>query len=916
MAPHHQAALAWLEDPLKETSTDEPALLGALSDDASILQMEAVSAFLEPMVRADHKISRAKAAIGKPVHGAPTASEWSQDFTAERRRCGEQIREYKFKVAKGYFVDGGTVARSGFSTPRRSPPLTLPPQPGPGSGWMTSRPTSRECAAARGRNNRSPAMATFPALSPALSMDTASPDFEEMESSSQQTKQGRHNCRKPPFMNDRPWLMSSPKPGLLIRKATYMGNGNPEVTTDLESKRQVPRNLPRPSVAKMHGPMEGPGVVEVPETRDKPVERAKKASAVATEGALASLAETGEKDVRGRFKSLIQHKAAEGGDVVESAKAEVRDAKNAPDVKFAKIPEEKELESSASYTRQITPANIAKKTSMKTHGTTAIWRLKHKDSKSERLGRVNDNRKLKASSTNDSAVGYRNRISKVEAEIALDSFLRHFPSKSSSPWNTEEMVEALADFGIQAQVKKEKVALFKVLKDFEEEKTSVGFTHFCNFIEECRSKLRAVRSTGLFQAWKRHDEDDSGTMDQTEVMELLEDCGLTPKPGDEHKHVMSLISDTNTDADTGTITFPEVEYLMSSVGEYMVRSRRKKERDIQVKELLNEDLFKEFRSQLLSLYTCYQEMDDDDNGSLDTAEILNLLQLFGCLSRAMGADKKQRVEDIVNRQLAMSSTWSLRFADFVKVIKNLRQMQMEEKSDAILTLFNQYDKDRSGDLSIKEICGIINDLQLQPRSLSEQGAISQLIDEADADGSGQLNVQELLFLVQRIGERMIELRRETEYKTAKALNFTLENVNEFRRAFDRFDTSGDGFLSVSEVWNSLSILKWKVTEAKFVRIIEEVDEDDSGQLDFTEFLTLLRKADSEPNNSSQKPHKTDEVKDEEGEDRRITNAVGDSPRSGQDQSSPKGAKRRLHGPASSAVPGLGVMDQVLKPQSH
>eukprot|EP00930_Biecheleria_cincta_P053662 TRINITY_DN3926_c0_g2_i1.p1 TRINITY_DN3926_c0_g2~~TRINITY_DN3926_c0_g2_i1.p1 ORF type:complete len:952 (-),score=220.26 TRINITY_DN3926_c0_g2_i1:26-2881(-) len=930
MAPHHVAPLAWLHDPMKEASADDLSLLGALSDDVSILQMEAVSAFLEPIAHVEDSNPRAKAkvgkpvhgaptasewspdcnaerrrrgekirkykckaTVGKPVHGAPTASEWSQDFTAERRRCGDQIREYKFKVAKGYFVGGESfrpIAKPGFSSLRRSLLLTLPPQSGAGSGWMTSRPTSQECAAARARKNRSPATATFPALSPSCSLDAASPDLE-MDFSDQQSKQG-HRDRAPPFVNERPWLGSSPKPGLLVRK-DYMGNVNPEVTMKLESKSQVPRTARRPSAAKTQASVEGPVVIEAPEAKEKPVERSKKALAVTTEGGLAALADIGEKDLKGRFKSLLKHKAVEVVDVVDSAKTE-----------------DQELESSLSLSRQPTPADTAaaKIRANLTSRKSVIWGLKHKDCKSDRLGRINDYRRMKASDANDSPLGYRNRISKADAEIALDSFLRHFPSKSGSPWNTEEMVDALADFGIQAQNKTEKVAVFAILKDFEEEKTSVGFTDFCNFIEECRSRLRAVRSMGLFQAWKRHDDDDSGTMDEGEVLELLEDMGLTPKPGVERQHVMNLISDA-TDASTGTITFPEVEYLMSSVREYMVRSRRTQERDIKAKECLSAELFTEFRTQLLSFYSQYTEMDDDGSGSLDTDEILNLLQLFGCLSNAMDVAKKEKVMEMVDRQLALSPTGSLGFAQFVRVIKNLRQMEMQEKSDAVQTLFNQYDKDKSGDLSIKEICAILMDLHIQPRSLSEQEAMAQLIDEADRDGSGELNVQELLFLVQRIGERVVEMRREEEYRIAKALNFSLGKVNEFRRAFDTLDASGDGYLSASEVLGAVSILRWKITDAKFAKVMEEVDEDGSGQLDFAEFLMLLRKADTEMNGGnaqvsggSQKAHKADEAKDDDAEDKRSTNAAG----GGQDSSGASKSTKRRHpnGPASSAMPGL------------
>lgn len=526
-----------------------------------------------------------------------------------------------------------------------------------------------------------------------------------------------------------------------------------------------------------------------------------------------------------------------------------------------------------------------------------LWHINLKDAKQDRMGRINDLRRIKAADAHESPGGYRNRISKVDAEIALESFLRHFPSKTSSPWNTEDMIEALADFGIQAQNKNEKVAIFSILKDFAEDTTAVGFAQFCHFIEECRTKLRGVRSMVLFQAWKRHDSDDSGTMDQGEVLALLEEMGFTPKPGDAQTRVLALISEATEG--TGTVTFNEVEYLMSSVREYLIRSQRKQERDIQAKEDLAPALFKEFRSQLLSYYTCFTEFDDDNSGTLDEAEILNLLQLFGCLSNSMEASKRLLVQEMAERQLAVSPTRSLRFSEFVRLIKNLRHMEMEEKSEAIRELFSQYDKDNSGDLSIKEICQVLMDLQIQPRSFAEQEAMAQLIDEADADGSGELNAGELLFLVQKICEKKVELRRKEEFKIAKALNFTLDKVNEFRLAFDTLDLQGDGYLSVSEVWSALAILRWKITDSKFARLMEEVDDDGSGELDFAEFLTLLRKVEDERNPVKPTSLKADEEKEKEQvEDRTGRRSSTGGPNSGMQQAKKQSA------PSSSAMPGL------------
>eukprot|EP00434_Breviolum_minutum_P046209 symbB.v1.2.041651.t1/scaffold8452.1/size6286/1 len=58
-------------------------------------------------------------------------------------------------------------------------------------------------------------------------------------------------------------------------------------------------------------------------------------------------------------------------------------------------------------------------------------------------------------------------VHRYEVEVAQESFLRHFPAKQGNPWRNDDILEALADFGIKAQSRTEKIALKTVLSEHE-----------------------------------------------------------------------------------------------------------------------------------------------------------------------------------------------------------------------------------------------------------------------------------------------------------------------------------------------------------------------------------------------------------------------------------------------------------------
>ncbi|CAL4100777.1 unnamed protein product [Meganyctiphanes norvegica] len=62
-----------------------------------------------------------------------------------------------------------------------------------------------------------------------------------------------------------------------------------------------------------------------------------------------------------------------------------------------------------------------------------------------------------------------------------------------------------------------------------------------------------------------------------------------------------------------------------------------------------------------------------------------------------------------------------------------------------------------------------------------------------------------------------------------------------KTAFESFDTEGKGAIGVETIGNILRMMGVKVKEADLIEIVNEVDDDGSGMLEFEEFTELAAK---------------------------------------------------------------------------
>ena len=70
---------------------------------------------------------------------------------------------------------------------------------------------------------------------------------------------------------------------------------------------------------------------------------------------------------------------------------------------------------------------------------------------------------------------------------------------------------------------------------------------------------------------------------------------------------------------------------------------------------------------------------------------------------------------------------------------------------------------------------------------------------------------------------------------------TEEQIAEFKEAFSLFDKDGDGTITTKELGTVMRSLGQNPTEAELQDMINEVDADGNGTIDFPEFLDMMKK---------------------------------------------------------------------------
>merc|ERR550514_1060253 len=198
---------------------------------------------------------------------------------------------------------------------------------------------------------------------------------------------------------------------------------------------------------------------------------------------------------------------------------------------------------------------------------------------------------------------------------------------------------------------------------------------------------------------------------------------------------------------------------------------------------------------------------------------------------------------------------NLSWREFLQFVQAYRALELaefnkragfsEEEVDFYRETFSQYDKDGGGELTLKELFPLLAELGKEPKSVIQRDKLTELLAEIDEDGSGEIDFSEFLQLMRRFLDESDAAQLLKEKEMVKRTRFDPEEVAQWRDIFIKFDDDKSGAFDHQEGKMLLQAVGINLNERtmhdRYLAIFNEVDEDGDGNMDFPEFLLIMRK---------------------------------------------------------------------------
>ena len=134
--------------------------------------------------------------------------------------------------------------------------------------------------------------------------------------------------------------------------------------------------------------------------------------------------------------------------------------------------------------------------------------------------------------------------------------------------------------------------------------------------------------------------------------------------------------------------------------------------------------------------------------------------------------------------------------------------------------FNLFDTKKQDFLGADDLDDILRAMGFRP----SKEELKEILEEIDEDGSGEIEFGEFCQLCAKF------LVEEPDEETMKA---------ELKEAFRVYDKEGQGYITTGQLREIIGELDPRLTEEDLDGIIEEIDEDGSGTMDFNEFCEMM-----------------------------------------------------------------------------
>mmetsp|Transcript_149809 Transcript_149809/g.481189 ORF Transcript_149809/g.481189 Transcript_149809/m.481189 type:complete len:966 (+) Transcript_149809:125-3022(+) len=456
----------------------------------------------------------------------------------------------------------------------------------------------------------------------------------------------------------------------------------------------------------------------------------------------------------------------------------------------------------------------------------------------------------KASQEKDNLRKQFNELPAAEAE-AIQKVFDRFDLDDSGGLDHDEVVEALKELGLSGGNLAEKREIHRICRVFGgthrgddedgEGDDVVGevcvdiFQFSLRVVPQVRNFLVMMQGNDLARYFYQYDAQGTGRLRAEQCLEIGRALKLDVK-------ILRDVLDTrarSSKKDKGVkgIGIDEFHRVVVKCKEQVERAVRQCERKIKEDTQISDRVFNEFRQDIVGLHDLFSSLDEDNSGSLDSKEITQIMNEFGLMPRT--AKERDEVQKILI-EADVDGNGEFSFEEFLFLVKRIRNHHTNLATERAQISFRKYDKDGSGELSVQEICHLLEDLGAIPRSVKEQEELAALIHSVDEDGSGFIEFNEFQVLLQRIEERLKSSKFQEEVEHGLRSGYTESQLYDLRYVFDALDADGSAKLDINEVKHCLTMLGRKVSVDIFEATFKALDVDGSGELDFLEFMEFVK----------------------------------------------------------------------------
>ena len=131
--------------------------------------------------------------------------------------------------------------------------------------------------------------------------------------------------------------------------------------------------------------------------------------------------------------------------------------------------------------------------------------------------------------------------------------------------------------------------------------------------------------------------------------------------------------------------------------------------------------------------------------------------------------------------------------------------------------FALFDKDGDGKITTRELGTVMRSLGQNPT----EDELQDMLNNADIDGNGTIDFHEFLaMMAPKISDE--------------------DSEEDIRKAFRTFDKDGNGFISAAELRHVMTNLGEKLTDEEVDQMIREADIDGDGNINYEEFVTMMK----------------------------------------------------------------------------